>query len=177
MKPLLAHFSFNTSGQSFRYYNVVWWCFQLLWDSLTLFIPLQSVSSVYYSVLQSMILLKHNRKWHNRRHFIIYSYDPPTRSIILPTHFMKKIFFLFFFCGEGGEGGGGGGAYWIVVLTIWDWPSWYTILITAQFFCLFYHLLACANTSIMMDATLHIRTVCLSVILTPCVFYNHYVTQ
>ena len=177
MKPLPAHFSFNTSGQSFRYYNVVWWCFQLFWDSLTLFIPLQSVSSVYYSVLQSMILLKHNRKWHNRRHFIIYSYDTPTRIIILPTHFMKKIFFLFFFCGEGGEGGGGGGAYWLVVLTIWYLPSWYTILITTQFFCLSYHLLACANTSIMMDATLHIRTVCLSVILRPCVFYNHYATQ
>ena len=109
MKPLPAHFLFNTSGQSFRYHNVVWWCFQLFWDSLTLFIPLQSVCSVYYSVLQSMILLKHNRKWHNRRHFIIYSYDPPTRIIILPTHLMKKIFFLFFFAGRGKKGGGVGG--------------------------------------------------------------------
>ena len=114
MKPLRAHLSFNTSGQSFRYYNVVWWCFQLFWGSLTLFIPLQSVSSVYYSVLQSIILLKHNIKWHNRWHFIIHSHDPPTRITIPSTHLMKKIFFLFFalfcfVCLFFFPGGGGGG--------------------------------------------------------------------
>ena len=106
----------------------------------------------------------------NPHYYTVNSFDE--KDFLSVFCFVLFCLFVFFF-----RGGGEGVAYWIVVLTIWYLPSWYTILITAQFFCLFYHLLACANTSIMMDATLHIRTVCLSVILTPCVFYNHYATQ
>ena len=45
------------------------------------------------------------------------------------------------------------------------------------FYLLFYHLLACTNRTILMDAILHVTTLCLSVFLMLCVFYSHYTTR